>query len=175
MASVVFFRAVNVGNHQRFQPSVLARQLADLDVVNVGAAGTFIVRKNVSQAALRTEITRRLSFKPELMICPAREVLALMSSNPFQDAPPETKDLRHYVIIMAKAPRLLPPLPLERPAGKKWEVKLTAITGCFALGLWRRQTNGILYPNTVVEKEFGIPTTTRNWNTISAISKVLNA
>ena len=49
MASVVFFRAVNVGSHQRFQPSVLAKQLTEFGVVNVGAAGTFVVRKNVSQ------------------------------------------------------------------------------------------------------------------------------
>ena len=48
MASVVFFRAVNVGGHQKFQPSVLAKKLADFGVVNIGAAGTFVVRKNVA-------------------------------------------------------------------------------------------------------------------------------
>jgi len=173
MASVVFFRAVNVGSHQRFQPSVLAKQLANLDVVNVGAAGTFVVRKNVSQATLRAEILRRLTFKPELVICPARDVLALKQSDPFQDSPDETKDLRHYVTIMTKAPRTFPPLPLEKPAGKKWEVNLIAVTGRFAISLWRRQTNGILYPNVVVEKHFAIPATTRNWNTITTICNIL--
>jgi uncharacterized protein (DUF1697 family) len=168
-----FFRAVNVGSHQRFQPSVLAKQLADFGVVNIGAAGTFVVRQNVSQATLRAEILRRLSFKPELVICPARDVIALMRSDPFQDAPDETKDLRHYVTVITRAPKSLPPLPLEKPAGNKWEVKLIAITGRFALSLWRRQTNGILYPNAVVEKHFSIPATMRNWNTISAISHIL--
>src|ERR1019366_7616601 len=100
MASVVFFRAVNVGGHQRFQPSVLAKQLADFGVVNVGAAGTFVVRQNVSQATLRAEILRRLPFEPELVVCPARDVLALMRNDLFQDAPDETKDLRNYVTIM---------------------------------------------------------------------------
>jgi uncharacterized protein (DUF1697 family) len=173
MASVVFFRAVNVGSHQRFQPGVLAKQLGDFGVVNVGAAGTFVVRQNVSQAKLRAEILRRLPFQPELVICPARDVIALVHSDPFQDAPDETKDLRHYVTVMTRVPRTLPPLPLEKPAGNKWEVKLIAITGRFALSLWRRQTNGILYPNTVVEKHFGIPATTRNWNTIAAIGDIL--
>jgi len=107
------------------------------------------------------------------MICPARDVIALQRSNPFQDAPDETKDLRHYVTVMTKVPRTLPPLPLEKPAGKKWEVKLIGITGRFALCLWRRQTNGILYPNAVVEKQFAIPATTRNWNTIVAICDIL--
>ena len=61
MASVVFFRAVNVGGHQKFQPSVLAKKLANFGVVNVGAAGTLVVRKPVNQAALRAEILRRLT------------------------------------------------------------------------------------------------------------------
>jgi uncharacterized protein (DUF1697 family) len=173
MASVVFFRAVNVGGHQRFQPRVLAKQLADFGVVNVGAAGTFVVRQNVSQTTLRAEILRRLPFKPELVICPARDLIALMRNAPFQDAPAETKDLRHYVTIMTKVPRTSLPLPLEKPVGNKWEVKLIAITGRFALSLWRRQTNGILYPNAVVEKHFGIPATTRNWNTITAVCNTL--
>lgn len=47
MASVVFLRGVNVGGHKAFQPSAVARDLADLDVVNIGAAGTFVVRKPV--------------------------------------------------------------------------------------------------------------------------------
>ena len=89
MSSVVFFRAVNVGGHQSFQPGKLARELADFDVVNIGAAGTLVVRQNVSQAKLRDEILRRLPFKPELMICPAHDVLALARGNWFADSPPE--------------------------------------------------------------------------------------
>ena len=67
MASVVFFRAVNVGGHQTFQPGLLAKELADLEVVNIGAAGTFVVRQNVSAVKLRDEIVRRLLFRPELI------------------------------------------------------------------------------------------------------------
>ena len=35
MSSVVFFRAVNVGGHQKFQPGKLAKELAEFDVVNI--------------------------------------------------------------------------------------------------------------------------------------------
>jgi hypothetical protein len=55
MSSVVFLRAVNVGGHQKFQPSKLAKELERFGVVNLGAAGTFVVRENVSQARLRDE------------------------------------------------------------------------------------------------------------------------
>src|SRR2546428_1188868 len=63
MSSVVFFRAVNVGGHQKFQPGKLAKELAEFGVVNIGAAGTLVVRENVSETTLRDEILRRLPVK----------------------------------------------------------------------------------------------------------------
>ena len=169
MSSVVFFRAVNVGGHQRFQPGELAKELAEFGVVNIGAAGTFVVRENVSQAKLRDEILRRLRFKPELMICPAREVLELVRGNWFGDLPAR-KDLGRFVSVLQKAPRANPPLPIKQPAGAKWEVWVVAITGRFALSIRRL---GQTYSNAVVEKHLGIPATTRNWNTIEVICEVL--
>ncbi len=169
MSSVVFFRAVNVGGHQKFQPGKLAKELAEFGVANIGAAGTFVVRENVSPAKLRDEILRRLPFRPELMICPARDVLALARGNWFGDAP-AGKDVGRFVSVLQNAPRAKPPLPLEQPAGEKWEVRVVAITGRFALSLRRL---GRTYSNAVVEKHLGVPATTRNWNTIQAIREVL--
>jgi len=173
MPLVVFLRAVNVGGHQTFRPSVLAKEMVKFDVVSIGAAGTLVVRGKIGQTMLRAELEKRLSFKTDLIICPSREILDLVKRDPFGDAPPETKDLRHYVTILTKAPKTIPPLPLERPENKKWEVTLLEVSGHFALTIWRRQTNGILYPNAVVEKLSGIPCTTRNWNTISNIVNIL--
>lgn len=169
MASVVFFRAVNVGGHQKFQPVKLANELAEFDVVNIGAAGTFVVRENVNRAKLRAEILRRLPFKPELMICPAREVLALARGNWFGGAP-AGKDIGRFVSVMQRAPRAKPPLPIEQPAGKKWEVRIVAITARFALSVRRL---GQTYSNAVVEKHLGVPATTRSWNTIESICSIL--
>jgi len=81
MALVVFMRGVNVGGHKTFRPAALAKELAALDVVNVGAAGTFVVRKAVSQAKLRAELNRRLPFKAELMICPGGDLQNLVWTN----------------------------------------------------------------------------------------------
>ncbi len=60
MALIVFLRGVNVGGHKTFRPSILARELSDYDVVNVGAAGTFIVRKPGSRGEFRAELLRKL-------------------------------------------------------------------------------------------------------------------
>jgi uncharacterized protein (DUF1697 family) len=169
VSSVVFFRAVNVGGHQSFQPAKLAKELGNLGVVNIGAAGTFVVHEKVSQAQLREEILRRLPFKPELMICPGPDVLALARGDWFGDAA-AGKDLGRFVTVLQKAPRTKPSLPFEQPAGKKWEVRLVATTGQFVLSVRRL---GQTYSNAVVERHLGVSATTRNWNTIEAIRKVL--
>src|SRR3989442_4949405 len=79
VALVVFLRGVNVGGRKRFQPSVLARELSDFDVVNVGAAGTFVIRKPISQTMVRAGLLRRLPFTTEVMICQSRDVIHLAS------------------------------------------------------------------------------------------------
>src|SRR5213595_2123968 len=63
MALVVFLRGVNVGGHRTFRPSILARELSDYDVVNVGAAGTFVVRRPGSRAKFRAALLRKLPFE----------------------------------------------------------------------------------------------------------------
>jgi uncharacterized protein (DUF1697 family) len=172
MALVVFLRGVNVGGHKKLQPSILAKDLVEFDVVNVGAAGTFVIRKEVSQTALRDELMRRLPFKAELMICRASDLIDLARGDPFEDEGSH-EDARRFVSVLAKRPRLQPPLPLSRPPGDKWEVKIIGVRGRFALSLWRRQGRTIIYPNEVVERNFGMPATTRNWNTISVINEIL--
>lgn len=101
---VVFLRGVNVGGHKAFQPSVLARELADFGVVNVGAAGTFVSRKPVGQRVLRAELLRRLPFKAELMICRGRDLIDLACGEPFPDEPGH-KDVRRFLSVLAKRPR----------------------------------------------------------------------
>jgi hypothetical protein len=41
------------------------------------------------------------------------------------------------------------------------------------LSLRRKMKNGRLYPNQIVEKEFGVAATTRSWNTIVRIATIL--
>ena len=62
MALVVLLRGVNVGGHRTFRPSTLAKQLKHLDAVNIGAAGTFVIRRPVTQAQLRAELARQASL-----------------------------------------------------------------------------------------------------------------
>src|SRR5262249_17033122 len=137
MTLVVFLRGANVGGHRTFQPSALAKELSDLDVVNIGAAGAFVVRKRIGQAALRAQFARRVPFEPELKICTARELIALANGDNFPEANSDP-DARRCVSVMAKQLPKLPPLPLSQPEGDDWQVKIIRVLGKFALSLHRR-------------------------------------
>ena len=171
MASVVFLRAANVGGHQTFKPSALAKELADLSAVNIGAAGTFVIRAALSAAKLLSEFKRRLPFEPELMICRGRDLLDLMAAEPFADV--RESEVRRYVSVLAKRPRKLPNFPLCKPEGDEWQVQVIGVIGSFAISLHRRLGERLIYPNEVVEKHFAVAATTRNWNTVEAICKAL--
>lgn len=172
MASVVFLRGANVGGHRTFRPGALARQMAALGVVNIGAAGTFVVRQSIGQAALRAQFLEQLPFEAELMICPGREILSLGRSEAFPE-PPGDAPVTQYVTIMAKRPAAVPALPITQPAGDAWQVKVLRVTGRFALSWNRRTGKTLVYPNEVVEKKLGVSATTRNWNTIAALCEIL--
>src|SRR5260370_24953143 len=83
MALVVFLRGVNVGGHRTFRPSILAKELSDYGVVNVGAAGTFVVRKPGLRAKFRAELLRKLPFESEAALCHGRDLVRMAMENPF--------------------------------------------------------------------------------------------
>ncbi len=43
------------------------------------------------------------------------------------------------------------------------------------LSVWRRIDARLLYPNEVVERELGVPATTRSWETIGKIRDILRS
>src|SRR5437867_2422886 len=171
MRWVVFLRAVNVGGVNRCQPALIAKQLSKFGVVNIGAVGTFVVREDVSESALRAAIAKKLPFKCEIMICPVRDVIKLASKYPFAQQP-SGPDITRFVNVLAKRLRALPPLPLSLPSDGDWLVKIIAIQGRFVLGLYRRQMKAISYLGKI-EKLLGGPATTRNWKTIKKVVKIL--
>jgi len=174
MALVVFLRGANVGGHRVFQPAALAKAMAEFGVVNIGAVGTFVVKKPVSAAAFRKELGRRLPFETEVMICPGSEILDLRKSEPFSD-PPAGKDVRQLVTVLATKPKALPKLPIRRPEGKDWQVDVFRIAARFAFSFWRRPdpAKPMIYPNAVVEKVLKIPGTTRSWSAFERIRGIL--
>jgi uncharacterized protein (DUF1697 family) len=171
MRWVVFIRAVNVGGANRCQPALIAKKLTKFGIVNIGAVGTFVVRENVSESILRTAIAKKLPFESEIMICPARDIIKLASKEPFSRQP-SGPDITRFVNVLAKRLPSPPPLPLSLPADDDWLLKIIAIENRFVLGLYRRQMKAISYLGKI-EKLLGVPATTRNWNTMQKVAKIL--
>ena len=171
MALVVLLRGVNVGGHRTFRPAKLAQQLKHLDAVNIGAAGTFVIRRPVTQAKLRAELSRRLPFETEIVICPGRDIVGLILQNPFANQPP---GVVRFVSVLSKRPRTAPSTPMSLPPKGKWLLKLLARDNRYVLGVYRRHMKVIGYLGTF-DRLFGVPVTTRNWNTITAIARAIHS
>ena len=173
MSLVVFLRGCNVGGHRTFRPTLLARELEQYDVVNIGAAGTFVVRGRTNPARFRADLRSRLPFETEIMICDGADLINAASANPFADAP-LAPDVVQFVSVCAKAPPDLPPCPMNFPARGRWVLRVLTIEDRFVFGVYRRQMKAIGYLG-ALDRLFGVRATTRNWNTITAIIKVLEA
>lgn len=172
MALVVLLRGVNVGGHRRFRPAVLAEQLRHLGAVNIGAAGTLIVRQRIGRAELRDEIARRLPFETEIIICESRSVTRLLARDFFagQRVRP---DVIRFVSVLSRSPRGSPSLPLVMPSRGRWLMKILTRDDRFVVGVHRRHMKAIGYLGTL-DRLFGVPATTRSWSTLEAVSQALD-
>ena len=171
MALVVLLRGVNVGGHRTFRPATLAKELAHLGAVNFGAAGTFVIRGRVGRTELRAELARRLPFDTEIVICEGREILRLMSREAAARPPAPTGIVR-FVSVLVRDPSESPSLPLSLPPSGEWFVRILARHGRLVVGEYRRHMKTIGHLGTL-DRIFGVPVTTRNWNTMTAIARAL--
>jgi hypothetical protein len=150
---------------------MLARELSDHDVVNLGAAGTFVVRKPGSRAEFRAELLRKLPVQAQAVLCDGRELARLETENPF-GTEPSRPDIVRFVSILPRSGRLRASIPVTFPQGGEWFVRVIASKNRFVFGEYRRHMKTIGYLGQI-DKLFGMRATTRNWNTIIAIVRIL--
>ena len=144
MALIVFLRGINVGGHRTFRPSMLARALAAYDVVNVGAAGTLVVRNPGSRSKFLAELRQKLPFEAEVAFCDASDLIGLEMENPF-GAEPSRPDVVRFVSILSKAGRAKAPLPIALPDDREWFVRITGAKNRLVFGVYRRHMKTIGY------------------------------
>ena len=171
MALVVLLKGVNVGGYRNFRPSELAKALKRYDVVNIGAAGTFIIRKPIARTKLRAEIARRLPFEADVMICDGKDILRLVSSDPFADQPVD-RSIIHFVSVLEKRRKISSAFPLNFPPTGEWSLKVLGHEGQFVYGMFRREMKAIGSLDQL-RKVFGSSSTTRSWSTILRIERIL--
>lgn len=169
MAVVALLRGANVGG-KRFKTKDVLDALAGLDAVNLGAAGTFVVRKKVAESTLRKRIAAALPFECDILVLSAAEVHAALTAGAKHDVPADA--VRRFATVMDKEVKAK--LPLEEPSGAGWGVRVLAVEGRVALGVRKRVDVTGVYPNAVVEKAFEVRATTRDWPTMEKIGKLLD-
>jgi uncharacterized protein (DUF1697 family) len=173
VALVVFLRGINVGGHRSFRPTKLAEALTHLGAVNIGAAGTLVLRSRITQAQARAEVARKLPFVAEIVVCQGRDIAGLISKNPF-----EGQSVRPgvvcFVSVLAQRPRLTPATPMRFPPSGQWLMKILTRRNRFVFGMYRRHMKVIGLLGSL-DRLYGVSATTRNWNTIAAIAKVLRS
>lgn len=173
MALIIFFRGINVGGHRAFRPSLLAKELGIYDVVNVGAAGTLVVRKPGPLAKFLAELRRKLPFEATIAYCDGRDLIRLEMDNPFgSEAPPP--DVVQFVSILSKAGRREVSLPAALPEAGRWLVQITGSKNRLVYGLYRRTMRTIGYLGQI-DRLYGVPATTRSWNTILSVLRILKS
>ena len=173
MSLIVFLRGINVGGHRPFRPSMLASALGAYDVVNVGAAGTLVVRKPGSRAKFLAELRRKLPFEVEIAYCHGSALIGLERENPFGAEPPRP-DVIQFVSILSKAGSGKASLPITLPKDGEWFVRIIGSKTKLVFGVYRRQMKSIGYLGQIDEL-FGAPATTRSWNTILSVLRILRA
>lgn len=171
MALVVLLRGVNVGGNKTFKPSVLAKELAHLDVVSVGAAGTFVVKKPVALARVREEIASRLPFTSAIIAFPAKHIAEILATEHFAEHP-EKKEIVRFVSVLAEKSKAVPEIPFQLPTRGRWLVNVLAREDRFVYGVYRREMK-VVERLRELDKIFGNTLTTRNMTTYAAIAKAL--
>ncbi len=173
MALVVFVRGINVGGQRTFRPSVLAKDLGVFDAVNVGAAGTLVIRKPGSPARFLTELRWRLPFEATIALCEGSDLIRLEMENPFGADPPRADDVQFVSILAEDGRRSVSP-PIDLPEGEDWLVRIIGSKGRLVYGVYRRQMKTIGYLGQI-DLLFGAPATTRSWTTILSVLRILKS
>jgi hypothetical protein len=88
------------------------------------------------------------------------------------DGHPARPDIVRFVSVLCERPAAAPSMPMSFPPGGPWLLKILAREGRFVFGVYRRNMKAIGNLGTL-DRLFGVPLTTRNWNTMTAIARVL--
>ncbi len=171
---VLFLRSANVGgrNLQKSADVVKGLAKAGIEAASQGASGNFVLRGVSSPRTAEAALAKLLPYRAEIIQRSGKEIARLVDSRPFDDQP-SREDVKWQVSFLRSAGPRRPVLPLVSPSGKDWRVNAFKLAGSDLLSLYRVVEGRPFDLNRLVEKEFGAIATTRTWNTVLAIRRIL--
>ncbi len=169
--SVAFLRGVNVGGNKvvpmaRLQEALVASGFTA--VKTIGHAGNILFDGGgeapaALAARMAKSLQRELELSCEVIVRHLEQLSALAAAEPFGGVEEDDETVR-YVAFLTREPS---PLPRGPQRNDKEGLELLTAAGGDAVVVSRPVKTGRRgFPNLWVEKLFGLPATTRNWNTV---------
>ena len=163
MSSVIFLRAANVGGTSVFSTAKFAKEL---DLVNIGAAGTFVAKRSVT----KKEIEDALPVKSDIAIVPGATVAKLVADG----HPTVPADAKVFVSVFTARPAKDATLPISAPPDGKWFVSLLERRGVFVISARRVDMQQGVDVSALLKRAYGAPATTRGWPTMERVAKAIS-
>jgi uncharacterized protein (DUF1697 family) len=170
---LAFLRGINVGGRKLIKMNELCEIFESIGLSNVqtyiqsGNVSFNCPGKNIQQLKKRIEIQllKKLGYNVPVILRQFSELENMVAQNPFLGYS-NKKQTKLYVCFLEKPPGGQPKLPL---INAKEGLKLLKILHSDAF-LFSHKVNGRFgFPNNFIEKELGVVSTARNWNTILKI------
>jgi uncharacterized protein (DUF1697 family) len=170
---IAFLRGINVGGHKILKMKDLNATFAEMGFENVK---TFIQTGNVvfdstqSESielieTIKNKINDCFGFDVTVILTTVDKIKHLISQKPFVEM---TGNIKMYATLLAGKPVNNPILPFSSPKG---DIEVFAIENNIVLSIGKESKGRYGFPNGLIEKEFGVLATTRNWNTICKLIK----
>ena len=173
MTHVAFLRAVNVGGKGLVKMADLQKAFTAAgakQVRTVIASGNVIFDAPATLGPIRNRILKKvgalLGAEPVIVFRTLPYLRRLIDASPFG---PLVNDraLKLYVLFLAGKPTRQPSFPISIP---KEVIEVPGMHEQDALIISRRKPNGMYgFPGLWTDKEIGVASTARNWNTVVRI------
>jgi uncharacterized protein (DUF1697 family) len=170
---ITFLRGINVSGQKIIKMQDLILLFESFGFNNVKTylqTGNVLFDSNETDSAkiikiINDGIFKDLGYKVTVILRTKQELLDIAASEPFKDY---DGDVKYYLTFLDEESKKPPTLPI-RMNNIENEVFKYENNNVFTVGFNVKGRYG--FPNVFIEKEFGVPATTRNWNTILRILK----
>ena len=116
---------------------------------------------------------RKLAFEATIAYCNGNDLLRLEMDNPFGTESPRP-DVVQFVSILSEPGRRSVSLPITLPESGEWLVRIIGRKNRLVYGVYRRHMKTIGYLGQI-DRLFGALATTRSWNTILSVLRILKS
>src|ERR1051325_858774 len=175
---VAFLRGINVGGSKVIKMEVLRRIFESLGFTNVTTyiqTGNVIFdarAKNLTtlKSKVQQELKNSLGHEISVALMNFSDLAEIVKQDPFARVEVD-EDVMLFVTFLSAQPESIPKLPLAVP---KDNLEVIGLQDRAVFIVARRKSDGrAAFPNAFIEKQFGVPGTTRNWTVVKKIGSEL--